>query len=243
MKKDKAKQLKTLGELGKFLRVKPLSRSAIIDSSNTKYIHYGDIHRRFNGFINKNVDLPSISDIEFKEVVKEGDLIFADASEDYDDLGKTVLVEDVDHRRIISGLHTHAFRPKSNIVYPTYLKYFTDTPFFRYEMRKRGQGISVLGISKKEIDKIQISLPRMETQKHHSKGLRNIDKKIAMLEIKLENLKVFKKGFIKKELSEEKDCFEDELGNLITKNHIKNLSLIATPASVGTLGVRKRSIK
>ena len=202
MGKDKVQHLRTFEELGDFFRTKPLPRSAIIDSSHTKYIHYGDIHRKFNGFINKDVTLPSISDIEFEDIVEEGDLIFADASEDYNDLGKTVLVEDVNNRRIISGLHTHAFRPNNSVVYPTYIKYFTDSTLFRYEMRKRGQGISVLGISKKEIDKIQISLPEMDTQKNHAKGLRNIDMKIGLLERKLENLKLFKKGFLMKYFAE-----------------------------------------
>ncbi len=198
MGNDKIQHFRTFEELGEFYRTKPLSRSAICESSNTHYIHYGDIHGKFDGFIDHNTPLPNIEDIDFDDVVIDGDLIFADASEDYNDLGKTVLIEAIDDRRIISGLHTHAYRPNSELVHPTFLKYYTDSPLFRKEMRKKGQGISVLGISKKEINKILIKLPPKSIQEKYAKGLRNIDYKITFLEEQLENLKIFKKGYKQK---------------------------------------------
>lgn len=185
-------------ELGKYLKTKPLSRSVECEKSNTNYIHYGDIHGKFKGFINEDTDIPFIKDIEEFDFLRNGDLIFADASEDYKDLGKTVYMEETNNRKIISGLHTHAFRPNAKIVNPLFLKYFTDSYLFRKEMHKRGQGISVLGISKKEIDKIQIKLLNLEIQNDYASGLRNIDEKINLTEQKIENLKLFKKGIIQK---------------------------------------------
>ena len=188
--------MRNFGELGYFIKTLPLPRSAIIDFSNTFYIHYGDIHSTFNGFINADTYLPNIEDLIFEDIVLNGDLIFADASEDYENLGKTALIENTNQRKIISGLHTHAFRPNKNLISPLYLKYYTDSPSFRIQMRKRGQGISVLGISKTEINKIQVSFPSYGTQLKYSNGIKNVDNKIALLEDKLENLKLFKIGLI-----------------------------------------------
>ncbi|WRN88801.1 hypothetical protein T8986_10865 [Staphylococcus aureus] len=48
-------------------------------------------------------------------MVQKGDIIFADASEDYSDLGKAVMI-DFEPNSLISGLHTHLFRPFNNVI-------------------------------------------------------------------------------------------------------------------------------
>ena len=62
-----------------------------------KNIHYGDIHTKFRTqFIVNNEDVPYINDdidiskIKTNQILKEGDLVIADASEDYSDIGKSI---------------------------------------------------------------------------------------------------------------------------------------------------------
>lgn len=223
---DKVQNLRPFYDLGGFIKTKPLSRSAECLKSKTKYIHYGDIHGKYNGFVNDKSNIPYIEDINDYDFLSEGDLVFADASEDYIDLGKTILIENTDGGRIISGLHTHAFRPNFDFVNPTYLKYYTESEQYKREMTKRGQGISVLGISKKELLKIEANFHTRALQDKYAIGLRSIDLKIHLIEEKIESLKLFKKGFVQNELDKYKKKYDIEQISLHIKNKVKGGSPI-----------------
>ena len=76
-----------------------------------KNIHYGDIHTKFSKYfevtkedipyIDENVNLKGIIEDHF---CKEGDLVLADASEDYADLGSTIEMIDISNQNIVAGL-------------------------------------------------------------------------------------------------------------------------------------------
>jgi type I restriction enzyme, S subunit len=83
------------------------------ESGEVYNIHYGDIHTKFKSrfdiqsenvpFINKTINLDRITEDKF---CKEGDLVIADASEDYDDIGKTIELINLNGNRVLAGLHT-----------------------------------------------------------------------------------------------------------------------------------------
>ena len=89
--------------------------------------------------------------------MQQNDLIFADASEDYKDLGKAVLIN-FNISKVISGLHTHLFRP-NNLVIPKFLLFNTKTKNYLKFIHRQGNGISVLGISKNNLSKYIVNLP------------------------------------------------------------------------------------
>ena len=93
------------------------------ESGNVKNIHYGDIHTKFptilsiSGnkdvpFINNDIDLSKYKDDQY---LQEGDLIIADASEDYADIGKAIEVKDINEEKVLAGLHTILARDEKNI--------------------------------------------------------------------------------------------------------------------------------
>ena len=74
-----------------------------------KYIHYGDIHTKFNIILDISKSQVPIIPKDLQngfELLKDGDLIIADTSEDYDGVGKCVEVINVNDSPTISGLHT-----------------------------------------------------------------------------------------------------------------------------------------
>lgn len=137
-----------------------------------KNIHYGDIHTRFSTlfditlekvpFINSLID---VSKIDKDSFCKEGDLIFADASEDYADVGKCIELINVNHEKLVSGLHTILARPIQKQLFRGFGGYLMKSPDVRTQIQKVAQGTKVLSISPKRLSEVQLLIPSQEEQK------------------------------------------------------------------------------
>src|SRR5699024_2967875 len=82
---------KEFNNLGNFGKIYPFSRS-VEGVGRFHHIHYGDIHTKSFGIIENNSKLPTIKVEGSFELAKPGDIVIADASEDYKDLGKSVVI-------------------------------------------------------------------------------------------------------------------------------------------------------
>lgn len=214
-----------LNKLGVFKKNYTFSRANEGDGT-LRHIHYGDIHSKFKSKIEKIELLPSISvDIEHPQLVQNNDLIFADASEDYDDLGKAILMK-VNNGNVIAGLHTHLFSPNNNLN-SEFLLYFTQTKVYRKFIKRQGVGISVLGISKKNLDKLLVNLPNYNEQQKIGEFFSKLDRQIELEEQKLTKLEEQKKGYMQKIFSQELR-FKDENGNEYPEWEVKKLEDVAS---------------
>ncbi|GAX03699.1 type I restriction-modification system specificity subunit S [Secundilactobacillus pentosiphilus] len=161
-----------------------------------RYIHYGDIHtRKVDIIFDENV-LPSISSANYV-LLKKGDVILADASEDYEDIAAPAVLEVDPKDKIVSGLHTIALRPKKSLD-SLFLYYMIKSPKFRKFASKQGQGLKVFGINAEKVLKFNCGVPVLTEQRQISSLLLNIDKNIAHHQKKLENLQQLKKLFLQK---------------------------------------------
>ena len=98
-----------------FFSTNSLSRADLTPDGLIKNIHYGDIHQKFNNildvekeklpYINPNIELTIKNNL-----CQSGDLIFADASEDYEGIGKAIEIINVGNNKVVSGL-----RPSSRV--------------------------------------------------------------------------------------------------------------------------------
>ncbi|GIO35763.1 restriction endonuclease subunit S [Paenibacillus antibioticophila] len=185
-----------LNDLGSFVRNYSYSRS-IEGEGEYQHIHYGDIHSKLMGIITSETELPSLSiDTEATyTLLEDGDIVFADASEDTSDLGKSVVLLEVDNRKIIGGLHTHCFRPDSQID-SLFLHYFTQTTEYRKFINVNANGVSVFGLSKPALSSLEIPLPDINEQRKISSFLYKLSQKIELLKKRKTELEVMKKGFI-----------------------------------------------
>lgn len=195
---------KKLGEVVTFYQTNSYSRSLLNYNKGTvKNIHYGDIHTKFNSlfdikiekvpFINNDIDLSKLPEEQF---CKEGDLIIADASEDYKDIGKAIEIINLDKQKLIAGLHTYIARDKDHKTASGFKGYLFQSEHLRLQMMKMATGISVLGISKGNLAKLEIGLPNFEEQQKIANFLSTIDTKINLVNTQLQQTRQFKKGLL-----------------------------------------------
>ncbi len=196
-----------LGDKFDFIKTYSNSRSHLSDVGDMEYMHYGDIHTKYKFHIDlSKVILPKISESNIKgtiEYVKNGDLIIADASEDYADIGKSVEVVNLQDKKVISGLHTFLLRDNDNNFSNGYKGLMLYNQKVAKEIKKIATGISVLGISKTNLSKLYISLPPKQEQQKIAEVLTLADKDIELLKNELEALKEQKRGLMQKLLSGE----------------------------------------
>lgn len=193
---------KKLGELGEFKKTYSFSRS-VEGEGNYKHIHYGDIHMNYKGIISKDKLIPSIDipNDDRYELIKERDIIFADASEDRRDLGKVAVVRSI-AGNILSGLHTFCFRPNEFLNSEFFLNHSLNKEYLKF-MYTRGNGAKVLGISKSNLAEYNFLAPSKEEQEKIASFFSLIDDKIYLQGEKVEALKDYKKGMMQKIFSRE----------------------------------------
>ena len=197
---------KRLGDVISFHPTNSLSRSDLnYDEGNIYNIHYGDIHKTFRAqFDIDREKLPFISnDNDTKKLKNEsfcnpGDLIIADASEDYADIGKVIEIWNVSGKKIVAGLHTFLGRDIKSETVVGFKGYLFQSSLIRKQIYRIAQGISVLGISKKNVLGIQFELPHKGEQTKIVSMLSSIDNKINIVKTQLTHTQNFKKGLLQK---------------------------------------------
>jgi len=184
-----------LNKLGTFGKSYSFSR-AVEGKGIYSYIHYGDIHSNYPT-VCEDIQFPTIMEVLDYELVCENDIIFADASEDYADLGKAILVRNTLNQHIIAGLHTHKFTPNEKLN-SLYFIYYTQSRYYEKFIKRMGTGVSVLGISKTNLNKLEVPLPSIEEQQKIGQTLYLLDQKIRHEGNKIKLMEERKQGFMQK---------------------------------------------
>ncbi len=196
-------EVKRFGEIFSFIRTNSFSRNLLnYDSGEVKNIHYGDIHTKFKGlldlskekvpYLNQEVDISKVAEEDY---CQEGDLVIADASEDYADIGKSIEVVNLNNERLVAGLHTYIARSNTKMAlgFKSYLMQCWD---IRHKVMVIATGVSVLGISKTNLSKITIEFPCVKEQQKIANFLSSIDDKIQQSQQQLAQAQQFKKGLL-----------------------------------------------
>lgn len=138
------------------------------DANGIYNLHYGLIHQGLSSNIDiKNYSLPTIRP-EFipntYSLCQEGDIVFADASEDTNDVGKAVEFIDCNGKKIVCGLHTIHGRDKANLTVKGFKSYLFKSSKFRHQIRKLAQGTKVFSISPKTFNECYVDVPSKDEQ-------------------------------------------------------------------------------
>lgn len=134
-------------------------------------IHYGDIHSTYK-FVKLDFDkeksIPKITKKGIDEtrltLLNTGDIVIADASEDYEGVAACIELSNVLDRKVTAGLHTFAARDKKGSTSDGFRGYLLKHPWVSNELKKLATGSKVYGISKTNIAKLEVVLPPIPEQ-------------------------------------------------------------------------------
>ncbi|WP_303576005.1 restriction endonuclease subunit S, partial [Bacteroides caecimuris] len=172
------------------------------NNGKIKNLHYGLIHKGVPTMVDAACDyLPYIKEESMPKsftLFKEGDVAFADASEDTNDVAKAIEVVNCDNQQIVSGLHTIHGRDNSEQTVIGYKGYAFASDSFHKQIRRIAQGTKVFSISARNFDEVYIGIPSKEEQTKIAKLLIVIDERIATQNKIIEDLKKLKSAIIEK---------------------------------------------
>lgn len=186
-----------------FLPTNSFSRENLtynLTKSKIHNIHYGDIHSKFNSEILdcESEILPFIKDelinTQNFNFIQDGDLVIADASEDYEGVGECVEIKNVGSKKIVSGLHTFLARDNSDKTAIGFRTYIFRNQKVNIELKKIATGISVFSISKTSLNKLKIPIPPLPEQQRIATILSTWDKAIDNVKSIIEQLQMRNKG-------------------------------------------------
>ena len=148
-----------------------------------KNLHYGLIHKGLPTMVDISSDLlPYIKSESMPKsytLFLNGDVAFADASEDTNDVAKAVEIVNCDEQQIVSGLHTIHGRDKSDLTVIGYKGYAFASDSFHKQIRRIAQGTKVFSINVRNFDEVRVGIPSKDEQIKIAKLLRAIDLRIA----------------------------------------------------------------
>ena len=169
-------------------------------TDNLLNLHYGLIHVGLPTMVDLSKDiLPAIkkgNEPKNFEFCKEGDIAFADASEDTNEVAKAIEFYTLEDKAVVCGLHTIHGRDKSNKTVVGYKGYAFSSTAFHHQIRRIAQGTKIYSISAKNFDECYIGIPSKEEQTKIAKLLRLIDERIATQSKLIEDLKKLKSAII-----------------------------------------------
>ena len=167
-------------------------------TDNMLNLHYGLIHIGLPTMVDLSKDiLPAIkkeNEPKNFELCKEGDIAFADASEDTNEVAKAIEFYTLEDKAVVCGLHTIHGRDKSNKTVVGYKGYAFSSTAFHHQIRRIAQGTKIYSISAKNFDECYIGIPSKEEQTKIAKLLRLIDERIATQSKLIEKLESLIKG-------------------------------------------------
>ncbi|GEM20893.1 restriction endonuclease subunit S [Nitrosococcus oceani] len=196
---------KKMSDVYRFLSTNTYSRDKLnYEKGEVKNIHYGDIHTKFSTLFDVTQEyVPYINRTESLERIKddsyclEGDIVFADASEDVEDVGKSIEIVNTGNEKILSGLHTLLARQKNNDLVIGFGGYLFKSGLIREQIKRESQGAKVLGISSGRLSKIKVCFPyEKREQQKIAHCLSSLDALIAAQAEKIDALKTHKKGLM-----------------------------------------------
>lgn len=207
------------GDVFNFLKTFSFSRDQLTsETTNDKIrnIHYGDIHSTYeNEILDLDIEQtvpylldgiidPKCFDDESFPALKEGDLIIADASEDYMGVCDCVELKNINGAKIVSGLHTFAARAIDGKIAMGYRTYSLQHEQVIRELRRIATGTSVYGVSKTNLSKVKIPLPPIPEQKAIAQVLSTADAAIHTTEKLIAQKDLLKKWLMQQLLTGKK---------------------------------------
>ena len=171
-------------------------------TTNIQNLHYGLIHVGLPTMVDIDKDnLPNIIDGNVPknyELCKEGDIVFADASEDTNEVAKAVEYYNLNGKKVVCGLHTIHGRDNKNKTVVGYKGYAFSSMSFHHQIRRIAQGTKIYSINSKNFSECYVGIPSKDEQQKIADLLRLIDERIATQNKIIDKLQSLIKGISQK---------------------------------------------
>lgn len=168
------------------------------DTNAMMNLHYGLIHVGLPTMVDLAKDkLPNIKENNMPknfELCKDGDVAFADASEDTNEVAKTVEFFNLAGKNVVCGLHTIHGRDNKHKTVVGFKGYAFSSASFHNQIRRIAQGTKIYSISTKNFSECYIGLPSKPEQTKIATLLCHIDERIATQNKIIEKLESLIKG-------------------------------------------------
>ncbi|HAO79753.1 MAG TPA: restriction endonuclease subunit S [Verrucomicrobia subdivision 3 bacterium] len=199
--------VKRLGDLFNFSGGYSASRDQLSNEGHC-YLHYGDIHGATKTFVDARAeyqDIPKLNiplkRVSSKSMLEDGDVVFVDASEDDEGTSRHVVVVNKDNIPFISGLHTIVAKSKTDELAHQFRRYCFQMSAIRQQFLFYAVGTKVSGISKTNIAKLTMPVPKAAEQTAIAEVLTDLDAELAALEQRRAKTRALKQGMMQELLT------------------------------------------
>lgn len=186
-----------LGDHVAFLRKGAIPRAQLDVDGPIKYLHYGDVHGSSQVHISP-LGLPSVPAMLVRTLdrLRDGDLVFVDASEDREGVGKSVEIEHVGATELVSGLHTIAARFDKQVLADGFKGYLQFCPPFYRHLKSLAAGTKVYATTQGHVASVEMHLPNPDEQTAIATVLSDMDAEITTLEQRRDKTKAIKQAMM-----------------------------------------------
>ena len=195
-----------VGSIFNFYTTSNYSKAEMFLDGEIGCIHYGLIHAipntRYN--LQNGVKYFVTSDQAKYEIIKDGDIIMVDASEDLIGINKSVEISGTGLKKYIAGLHTFLLRDNSSMLVNGFRGAILNSKSTKLQLVKLAVGMKVFGVSKTQLKTIQIPVPPKNQQIAIASALGDADLLITSLEKLIEQKKKIKQGVMQQLLKPQK---------------------------------------
>lgn len=176
-----------VGDFMEFFSTNSLSWEQLsYDNGQVHNLHYGLIHSGLPTMVDcKNVSLPYLQDSSLPKQYtdcKDGDVAFADASEDTTEVGKVVELTNIGDKKIVCGLHTIHGRDVKDMTVNGFKGFALNSKYFHDQLRRIAQGSKVYSINTDNVKSCYLYIPTVAEQQKIVGLLRCMQEKIEVAE-------------------------------------------------------------
>ena len=150
------------------------------------------------------------------ELCQEGDIAFADASEDTNEVAKAVEFYKLNGKDVICGLHTIHGRDNKNKTVVGYKGYAFSSMSFHHQIRRIEQGTKIYSINSKNFSECYVGIPSKDEQQKIADLLRLIEERIATQNKIIDKLQTLIKGI-------RHNIFKDIQGEVLALGNIADV--------------------
>ena len=189
--------VKPFSECFTLIRNNTYARECLTDHpGSVANVHYGDVLIKYGAVLDfaKNAVPYLKSDVKpNKDMLRDGDLVFADTAED-EAVGKAVEMQGLESRMAVAGLHTVASRPHDGLFAPRYLGYYINSAAYHNQLLSLITGTKVSSVSRAGFLSTYVAIPPKGEQEKIAEALSDVDALLSAMITLIEKKRAIKQG-------------------------------------------------